>query len=249
MPLSGAVQLLPQIEEQWEHQRANAQGCRVLAEHYPGAGGAGCPCPCPKGRKMFGTAYRVEHHAGLWPWEFVKRMRRADGVMSQQGPIIKHQLNGTVNTLHMALSYHCCITKRQAAKIADVIDAFPWEKHIFTVNFSAVTCALSGPGSKTSLVLMADQESQARLGRVSEAFEDRLAAQGVHHIRHKDLQAFHITLGTLDGDLYPTQDALKAINSAVPPFSWTPSNFTVLSPFCNGCARARDKLAEKRFRR
>jgi len=93
---------------------------------------------------------------------------------------------------------------------------------------------------------MADGETQARLARVSEAFEDRLAAVGVRHIRHKDLQAFHITLGTLDGDLYPTQAALKAINSAVPPFSWAPQNFTVLRPACTGCTKARDKLAQER---
>jgi len=196
VPCSGGLQLLPQIEQQWEHQKANPQGCRVLAEHYPvaclvtshksqdtvcaclfsavaaadrravgapegqpaglpGPGGA-LPCsgrrrlplPVPKGTKRFGTAYRAEHHVGLWPGKFEGRMRRADGVMVGLGPVIKHQLNETVNTLHMALSYHCCITRQQAAEIADVIDAFPWEDHTFTVQFSEVTCASRARGRR-----------------------------------------------------------------------------------------------------
>ena len=85
-----------------------------------------------------------------------------------------------------------------------------------------------------SLILHADDASQAAIGAIVARFEAAIEAAGVAVVPRSTMEPYHMTVGTVDTAVFPMAEALAAINAAVPVGSWTAPiplrNFAFLLP-------------------
>ena len=77
------------------------------------------------------------------------------------------------------------------------------------------------PPSDGSLILHADDASQAAIGAIVARFEAAIEATGIAVVPRATMEPFHMTVGTVDLSVFPMADALTAINAAVPRGTWT----------------------------
>jgi len=129
--------------------------------------------------------------------------------------------------IHVSWMYLCCVTEEEIVnKVFPAMDAVRWSAP--NASFSEVICNHDG-----SIILHADDASQAAIGAIVARFEAAIEATGVVVVPRATMEPFHMTVGTVDST-YPMADALAAINSAIPRGTWTApiplQNFAFLLP-------------------
>jgi hypothetical protein len=116
--------------------------------------------------------------------------------------------------IHTTFQYLCCVTIEELiGKVYPALDAVKWAP--VNVSYSHAVCNKDG-----SIILMADAASQAALGAVVEKFEEAIEATGVAVVPRSTMEGFHMTIGTTNAT-YPMEQALEAINAAIPEGTWT----------------------------
>lgn len=116
--------------------------------------------------------------------------------------------------IHVTFQYLCCVTPSElAGKVFPALDAVRWAAP--NVSFSQAICNRDG-----SIILLADDASQAAIGGVVAALEAAIVATGVAVVPRASMEAFHMTIGTTSSD-FPMEQGLAAINAAIPPGTWT----------------------------
>ena len=116
--------------------------------------------------------------------------------------------------IHTTFQYLCCVTVGELlAKVYPALDGVQWAP--VNVSYSKAVCNKDG-----SIILMADDASQAALGALVARFEAAIAATGVAVVPRAAMEGFHMTIGTTSAS-YPMEEALAAINAAVPEGTWT----------------------------
>lgn len=116
--------------------------------------------------------------------------------------------------IHTSWMYLCCLTLDEHIRAAAALGAVKWAP--VNISYSQAICNVDG-----SLILMADEASQAALGAQVAVFEAALVAAGIPVlVPRAEMEGFHLTIGTANST-YPMAEALAAINAAVPPGTWT----------------------------
>ncbi len=116
--------------------------------------------------------------------------------------------------IHTTFMYICCVNEDDLVnKVFPALDAVKWAPT--NISYSKVICNKDG-----SIILLADNTSQAVLGALVARFEAAIEATGIAVIPRASMEGFHMTVGTTKSS-YPMQEALSAINAAIPPGTWT----------------------------
>ena len=116
--------------------------------------------------------------------------------------------------IHTTFQYICCVTVEElVTKVYPALDSVQWAP--VNISYSRATCNRDG-----SVILMADDASQAALGAVVARFEAAIEAAGVAVVPRATMEGFHMTIGTTNAS-YPMEEALAAINAAIPEGTWT----------------------------
>lgn len=124
--------------------------------------------------------------------------------------------------VHVSFQYICCVTTDEiVGKVFPALDAVKWAP--VNVSFSSAICNKDG-----SIILAVDDASQAALGAVVARFEAAIEAAGVAVVPRSSMQGFHSTIATTSSG-YAMEQALAAINAAIPPGSWTSAPVTLSS--------------------
>ena len=129
-------------------------------------------------------------------------MKRSAGVLSNDRFIV-----------HLTLMYICCASRAIAQNI--LLPAFrsvTWQP--LNISYSKAICNADG-----SIILLADDITQASLSALVQQFENAAAARGFVMQARATMEAFHTTIGTVNSS-FPLQHALADINTEIP--VWTP---------------------------
>ena len=116
--------------------------------------------------------------------------------------------------IHVSFMYVCCVTLAEIAdKMLPALDGVKWAAP--NVSFSRAVCNADG-----SIILMADDKSQAALGAVVAQLEAAMEAAGVPVTTPRSaMEGFHLTIGTTTAP-FPMAEGLAAINAAIPEGTW-----------------------------
>ncbi len=71
------------------------------------------------------------------------------------------------------------------------------------------------------MILSVDAASQTALGAVVAEFEKAIQAAGIPVVPRSQMEGFHLTIGTVSS-AFPMDEALNAINTAIPKWSDAP---------------------------
>jgi len=117
--------------------------------------------------------------------------------------------------VHTTFMYVCCVTDAEIrGAVLPALDSVVWDP--VTVSYSHAVCNKDG-----SIILYADAATQAAMSALVARFEAAVAAQGVWIQPRASMENFHVTIGTTNAS-YPMDDALAAINAAIPEGAWAP---------------------------
>jgi len=137
--------------------------------------------------------------------------------------------------LHMTIDYLCCYSVVTYGEIINIIAGVAWEP--LNITFSNVICNYGGDGFSglNSIVVMLDDDSQARAQAFIERFEAAINASGIPiHLPRSEQEPFHSTLGVVEGS-YPIEEVIAQINQQLPVFNQQPieisSFFSVFPPW------------------
>jgi len=182
-------------------------------------------CCCQDSRALFSPRHALSLDAALPPPppSLGNIGRAVDIARSFPGVTSDDRLD-----IHVTFEYLCCVTLGELlAKVYPALDAVRWAP--VNVSFSRAICNVDG-----SIILAADDASQAALGALVARFEAAIEAAGVAVFPRARMQGFHMTIATTDA-AYAMDAALAAINAAVPEGTWTApfalKNFAFLLPF------------------
>jgi len=125
--------------------------------------------------------------------------------------------------IHTTFMYICCVTQTEITeKIFPALDSVAWAP--VNISYSRAVCNEDG-----SIILMADDASQAAMAALVARFEAAVEAAGVPITTPRaQMEGFHMTIGTTNAT-YPMEAALAAINAAVPEGTWTTDPFPISS--------------------
>ena len=153
--------VLRAVFERSENPNVLSTDCHEYSPAYPSLGGAGCSLKCLSDGKQnlsYGAVYYNNTHR--WPSDLLSNMHHAGELLKKYGPV--SSLDTERNCyLHVALDYFCCYSPEEAVKIGEFINNYDWRPQ--EVRFDRLVCAIHSTGSMVSLVLMLDDDSQARL--------------------------------------------------------------------------------------
>ena len=129
-------------------------------------------------------------------------------------------------------------------KIGEFISNYDWKPQV--VQFDRLVCAIHSTGGMVSLVLMLDDDSQARLLQYTLNSERELErGTGIKkHIPHTKLQGFHMTLATVNQSLFPVRTAVHEINRIIPPGTWHSKPVVLHKPECKKCEKVKKMLTK-----
>ena len=170
-------------------------------------------------------------------------MHHAGDILKKYDPV--RSLDAERNCyLHVTLDYFCCYSPEEAVKIGEFINNYDWRPQ--EVRFDRLVCAIHSTGGMVSLVLMLDDDSQARLLQYtlnSEVEFER--STGIRkHIPHTNLQGFHMTLATVNQSLFPVRPAVDEINKIIPPGKWHSKPVILHKPECKKCEKVKNMLTK-----
>ena len=172
--------------------------CLEYSPAYPSSGGGGCSPECISDGNKQNSSYAAVYYnnTNRWPRDLLDNMHHAGDVLKKFGPIRSLDAERSCY-LHVTLDYFCCYSPEEAVRIEDFINDYDWRPQ--EVWFDRLVCAIHGTGGMVSLVLMVDNDSQARLLQyalnIEREFEHSTRIR--KHIPHTKLQGFHMTLGTV----------------------------------------------------
>lgn len=155
-------------------------------------------------------------------------MARAGDIMREHGHVIDTERGAA---LHVSLQYLCCQTARDVAIVADVYKQHTWA--LRNLTFERAVCRTdyddAGRGMYTSVIVLLDAPSNARMEALAASLEDEIEQRGVKLTqRRAQQQPFHSTLGAVHtkrpngadkgaaAAAYPIVDAVQDINRQIP---------------------------------
>ena len=164
-----------------------------------------CPSNCSRPGAVESDGFQLLYgQAALWSsvGKAVEVMRRFPGVLTDDAL-----------DPHTTFQYLCCLTPAELTdKVFPAMDAVQWAP--VRASYAKAVCNVDG-----SVILLADDATQAQMSAVVEQLEAAIVATGVPVVPRASMQSFHITLGTTNAS-FPMAEALAAINAAVT--DWTP---------------------------
>ena len=210
----------------------------ALAAAYPSQGGADCPVVCPDTTGSFTVIYPVGTWAGAGPDQFRASMSNAGSLLSSGkfgSSVIKTESGGG---LHVSFEYLCCYSPAAQAAVREVLRGIDWPP--LNISFGAPVWRIDNPivsqdpadtSHHFSIIVLLDEPSNARLEAWVATVEATLRSKGILvHLPRSKQQPFHSTLGVVNGLEFAMEAALEAINTAIPPHSWTTANLTLGVP-------------------
>ena len=232
--------ILRAVFETSEDPDITSTDCLEYSPAYPTAGGPGCSLKClSDGNKQnysYGIGYLNTTHK--WPNDLQNNMHLAGNILNKFGPIRSLDTERKIY-LHVALDYFCCYSPEEALKIGEFIHTYDWKPQ--EVWFDRLVCAIHSTGGMVSLVLMLDDDSQAKMLQytLNSELEFERTTGIKKHIPHTKLQGFHMTLATVNQSLFPVRPAVEEINRIIPPGTWHSRPVVLHKPECNKCERLR----------
>ena len=217
-------------------RKSDCQLCNVsMSEAFPSAGGADCAFPCAgPGLKCATTTYRLGEIQSSSADAFAGAMASAGDVLKSFG---QAHVEGGLH-LHMSLNYFCCYDPSELSTIRAVLEQVHWQP--LNVSFDRPAWRLNGHGTGTptiantdhmSMIVMLDRASQNLMQAFVASVEERIRSAGIDiHVPRREQEPFHATLAVVSGNAYPAVAALKAVDVAVPPGSWTAKHGPITLP-------------------
>ena len=178
-----------------------------------------CPSTCSRPGAVESDGFQLLYgQSALWTSvrKAVDVMRRFPGVLTDDAL-----------DPHTTFQYLCCLTPAELTeKVFPAMDAVQWAP--VRASYAKAVCNVDG-----SVILLADDATQAQMSAVVEKLEAAIEATGLPVIPRATMQSFHITLGTTNAS-FPMAEALAAINAAVtdwaPPFDISEFSFFLPVP-------------------
>ena len=227
------------LQAMFQRDGSPSTDCHEYSPAYPSSGGGGCSPKClsvgDKQNSSYAAVYYNSTHR--WPSDLLNNMHYAGDILKGFGPVRSLDTERKCY-LHVTLDYFCCYSL-EAVKIGEFIDKYDWR--VQEVRFDRLVCAIHGIGGMVSLVLMLDNDSQARLLQYTLNSEREFErSTGIRkHIPHTKLQGFHMTLATVNQSLFPVQPAVDKINKIIPPGTWHSKPVILNKPECRNVKRSR----------
>ena len=219
--LIAAAALLPALAA------SGANVCHARSASFPDDGDApDCKAACSLPAAVFGgSAYHMSptaqpDSASLAQWR--SNMAKAGTIMKRHGRVLGIESGPE---LHVALQYVCCQSAHDSKIISQLYEATTWPS--LNISFDRAVCRVdyddSPAGLYTSIIVLLDEASNARMESLVAGFERRIEAAGVNLTVHRrQQQPFHSTLGAAHTNVsgFDIQAALKDINGQIPPGHW-----------------------------
>jgi 2'-5' RNA ligase len=182
----------------------------TLSEAYPSVGGPDCSDACASGLVCGTTTYwlgDIHTPAGT---TFQEQMLAAGEIMREFGAAQTQ----AGSELHMTLHYFCCHSTTDLATMKRVLEGVG--RPLFNVTFGQAVVRIDSEPAHYSVIVMLDEESNARMMKWVESLEQSMREAGVAIHTPRSLQEpFHSTLGVVDGHTYPVERALTAVNTQI----------------------------------
>ena len=213
----------------------NNDNCDYYHPQYPMAGGGPCAQSCADGYYSPSLAYTIaRNNTHAFSQSFLANIHSAGQILnSTNDPYIKpihiDEYEGIALT-HMTVDYFCCYNHSEIEIIDNIASNYIWPP--VEVRFEKLNCTLNGnfrDGFKENefveLMVIVDQESQDKLFPVVTAFENEMKKHGLTvNVPRTDNVGFHVTLGVVNGSVFPVQTIMKQINEEV---AWGETSFTI----------------------
>jgi hypothetical protein len=209
--------------------------CNVaLSESFPSAGGADCAPKCKVGTTCTYSIYRVGQDITM---NSTSGGRNFLANMNSAGDIIK-TFDASVEPergmkVHVSFTYLCCYTKDELKTIGSILDEVEWTPK--NVTFDRAEVRIDSPNNDGSVshysmcVFLDEASNNAMLDWVGNV-EKRIEAAGIKvNVPRKHQEPYHSTLAVVDGRTFPVEQAVRMINTMVPPGTWTGSEPLVLT--------------------
>ena len=220
--------------------------CHEYSPAYPSSGGSGCSSKCLSsgGKQNFSYGIAYYNNTHRWPIDLQNNMHRAGEILKKYGPLNSLDTERKCY-LHIGLDYFCCYSPEDSIKIGQFVSNYDWR--VQEVRFDRLVCAIHGTGGMVSLILMLDNDSQARLLQYTLNSEREFErSTGIRkHIPHTKLQGFHMTLATVNQSLFPVQPAVDKINKIIPPGTWHSKPVILDKPECKKCEKVKNMLTKR----
>ena len=214
---------------------------------YPSFGGGGCSPQCFSDGNKQNSSYAAVYYNSThkWPSDLLSNMHHAGDILKKYGPVKSLDAERSCY-LHVTLDYFCCYSPEEAVEIGGFINNYDW-KLAQEVRFDRLVCAIHGIGGMVSLILMLDDDSQARMLQYALNSEREFEhSTGIKkHIPHTKLQGFHMTLGTVNQSLFPVRTAVDEINRTIPPGTWHSKPVILHKPECKKCEKVKKMLSKQ----
>ena len=198
----------------FENSNILSTDCHEYSPAYPSLGGPGYSPKCvgKQNLSQYGVVYYNSTHR--WPSDLLNNMHPAGEILKKYGPVDTF-ITERKSYLHVALDYFCCYSPEEAMKIGEFVNNYDWRPH--EVRFDRLVCAIHRTGGMVSLVLMVDDDSQARLLQYAlNSVKEFEHSTGIRkHIPHTKLQGFHMTLAKVNQSLFPVRPAVDEINEVI----------------------------------
>jgi hypothetical protein len=206
--------------------------CSVsMSETFPSSGGADCAYECKHTERNFDTTYELGKIDSMASNILKENMEKADEIILQFGKrdvTVTPRSRGT--HIHMSFNYFCCYSDEDIITMHTVLETFDWPT--VNINFDQPTIRIDGDSEDVnhySFIILLDEESQIIMHQIISDVEDAMRSAGLDiHVPRKQQEPFHSTLAVVDGKDFPVIAALKAVNTAIPPKTWTAGNSITL---------------------
>jgi hypothetical protein len=210
--------------------RGSCPFCSVgMSETFPSAGGADCAYECNAGGATGLDCFVTTFPLGEMPptsalLALKDSMAAADEAIWKFGhkdvtvtPLSK----GT--SIHISFNYFCCYSTEDISVIISVLSKYEWPE--IEVTFDQPTIRIDSDAEHVehySFIIMLDDTSQKKMAAVMEGVEEAIRAAGIDvHVPRSQQEPFHSTLAVVPGRDFAAVAALKAVNAAVPPGTWS----------------------------
>jgi len=144
---------------------------------------------------------------------FVGNMQAAVDIMTSY-PGVTEVIDPTF-LAHTSFNYFCCHSDEEVSIIVDTLHHTRWSS--IDISFQGALSNINTITNTTSLVALADEESQAKMLNLTRTFENAIRKAGVP-INHPRKFPFHSTLGQVN-QTYPACEAVRQINETIGVFN------------------------------
>ena len=221
----------------------NIENCDYYHPQYPFSGGGACAQSCADGYYSPSLDYTIaRNNSHAFSPSFLQNMHSAGQILnSTNNPYIKPMMIDEYQgraLIHMTVDYFCCYNHSEIEIIDNIISNYIWPP--VEVRFEKLNCTLNGnfrDGFKENelveFMVIVDQESQNKLFPLVKEFENEMKKHGLTvNVPRSENVGFHVTLGFVNGLIFPVQSIMKQINDEI---VWNETSFTIWnSTICFG---------------